>query len=97
MPERPHNDPPTDSLTTLGEGNRSMVPKESAQEPARAARGAESQAARTLRLLRVGYGWVLNDTVRRARHRSRPSIFAREQNMRPFERRDVRQELRGKR
>ena len=46
---------------------------------------------------RVGYGWVLNDTVRRARHRSRLSIFAREQNMRPFERRDVRQELRGKR
>ena len=33
------------------ERNRSMVPKESAQEPARAARGSESQAARTLCLL----------------------------------------------
>ena len=47
--------------------------------------------------VRVDYGWVLNDTVRRVRHRSRPSIFAREQDMRPSERRDVRQELRGER
>ena len=34
------------------ERNRSMVPKESAREPTRAARGAESKAARPLRLLR---------------------------------------------
>ena len=32
---------------------------------------------------------------KRVRHRSRPSIFAREQDMCPSERRDVRQELRG--
>ena len=43
----------------------------------------------------LGPPGTLNDTVRRVRHRSRPSIFAREQDMRPSERRDVRRELRG--
>ena len=83
---REHADPTSDAvvLRPPGPAPATSVPEEALLEFKR-------------RHYRVGYGWVLNDTVRRARHRSRPSIFAREQNMRPFERRDVRQELRGKR